>query len=125
MYQSLNTITVFLTLCSDGIRSAKKPRSIPEMASPQRKIFISYRRQDNAEFVERIRDWFIMKYGRANVFMDFDTIPPMVKFADYIRQSIEACDAMLVIIGPHWLKILQERLQNADEDFVRTEISMG
>ncbi|HVU09965.1 MAG TPA: tetratricopeptide repeat protein, partial [Phototrophicaceae bacterium] len=92
---------------------------------PQRKIFISYRRQDNAEFVERIRDWFIMKYGRANVFMDFDTIPPMVKFADYIRHSIEACDAMLVIIGPKWLDILKERLQTSDEDFVRTEIGMG
>ncbi len=92
---------------------------------PQRKIFISYRRQDNAEFVERIRDWFIMKYGRANVFMDFDTIPPMVKFADYIRHSIEACDAMLVIIGPKWLDILKERQQKTDEDFVRTEIGMG
>ncbi len=95
------------------------------MATPSRKIFISYRRQDNPEFVERIRDWFIRPYGRDNVFMDFDTIPPMVKFADFIRKEIEACDVMLVIIGPRWIELLREKAANFEEDFVRIEVGLA
>src|SRR4051794_24107154 len=95
------------------------------MATPPRKIFISYRRQDHPEFVERIRDWLIMKYGRANVFMDFDSMPPMVKFADHVRKEIEQCDVALVIIGPRWLELLQEKARNFEEDYVRIEVSLA
>lgn len=34
------------------------------MTQPGRKIFVSYRRIDHVDFVERIRDWFVMRYGR-------------------------------------------------------------
>lgn len=95
------------------------------MVAPQRKIFISYRRQDFPEFVERIRDWFIMRYGRANVFMDFDTIPPGVRFADFIRKEVEQCDAVLAIIGPHWLELMQEKAARFEDDFVRIEVSLA
>lgn len=95
-------------------------------ASPKRKIFISYRRADSPDFVERIRDWFAWKYGRDSVFMDFDTIPPFTPFADFIREQVAACDLLVAIIGPHWMKTLQERIKNADdEDYVRTEIRLA
>ena len=74
-----------------------------------RKIFISYRRSDNPDFVDRIRDWFIHRYGRANVFMDFDSIPPGVKFADYIRATIQQSDTVIAVIGPRWLELLREK----------------
>ncbi len=70
------------------------------MSNSVRKIFISYRRDDHPDFVERIRDWFVIRYGRSNVFMDFDSIPPFTKFADYIREKVEETDVMIVIIGP-------------------------
>ena len=95
------------------------------MPIPQRKIFISYRRQDHGDFVERIRDWFIHQYGRENVFMDFDTIPPLVKFSDFIRQEVERCDVMLVIIGPRWVELLREKAANFEDDFVRIEIGLA
>ena len=90
-----------------------------------RKIFISYRRDDHPDFVERIRDWFIMRYERENVFMDFDTIPPGVRFADYIRQEVEQCDAMLAILGPRWMELMREKASKFEEDYVRVEISLA
>jgi tetratricopeptide (TPR) repeat protein len=90
-----------------------------------RKIFISYRHDDHADFVERIRDWFIMKYGRDNVFMDFDSIPPFTRFADYIRSKVAESDVMMVIIGPRWLELLREKAANFQEDFVRIEVALG
>jgi tetratricopeptide (TPR) repeat protein len=95
------------------------------MSDPQLRIFISYRRSDNAEFVERIRDWFLHRYGRENVFMDFDAIPPFVRFADYIRERLASSDAVIVIIGPRWLELLREKAASGDDDFVKIEIELA
>lgn len=93
---------------------------------PKRNIFISYRRADHPDFVERIRDWFAWKYGRDSVFMDFDTIPPFTPFADFIRDKVRECDLLVAIIGPAWVKTLQDRIkQSDDEDYVRTEIRLA
>jgi len=90
-----------------------------------RKIFVSYRRDDNPEFVKRIRDWFIHKYGRDNVFMDFDSIPPFVVFVDYIRDRVRECDVMVAIIGPRWMELLKQKAQNFEDDYVRIELELG
>lgn len=95
------------------------------MSHPPLKIFISYRRADHADFVERIRDWFVVRYQRDHVFMDFDTIPPFVRFADFIRQKIHEADVVVAIIGPRWLEILQERLAHDEEDFVPIELALA
>ena len=39
------------------------------------KLFVNYRRADEALFVQLMRTHFMYRYGRENVFMDFDTIP--------------------------------------------------
>ena len=91
----------------------------------QRKIFISYRRADNPDFADRIRDWFINRYGRANVFMDFDTIPPGVMFADYIRLAMQQSDAVVAIIGHRWLDLLKERAAAFEDDYVRIELALA
>lgn len=87
------------------------------------KIFISYRRADNPCFAERIRDWFSLEYERENVFMDFDAIPPFVDFSAYILDQIRKVDVMLAIIGPQWMRILDERRQSGETDYVRIEIA--
>jgi hypothetical protein len=95
-------------------------------ASARRKVFINYRRTDNPDFVERIRDWFLMRYGRDSVFMDFDTIPPFTRFADFIRQKVKDSDVLIAIIGPQWVDLLRERLSQADEeDYVQLEIRLA
>jgi hypothetical protein len=90
-----------------------------------RKIFVNYRRTDNPDFVERIRDWFIQRYGRDNVFMDFDTIPPFTHFSDFIREKVRECDVLVAIIGPRWMETLRERIADGREDFVRVEIQLA
>lgn len=90
-----------------------------------RKIFISYRRGDNPDFVARIRDWFVMRYQRPNVFMDFDSIPRFVPFADFIEEKVRECDVLIAIIGPSWLELMQEKAAALQEDFVRIEIELA
>jgi TIR domain/Prokaryotic STING domain len=90
-----------------------------------RKIFFSYRRADNFDFVERIRDRFIEIYGVENVFMDVDSIPAGAKFADKIHAMVQNCDAMIAIIGPSWLEVLQQKAARFEEDYVRTEIKLA
>src|SRR5262245_43154274 len=88
----------------------------------QRKVFFNYRRSDNPDFVERIRDWFIRSYGRENVFMDFDNIPPFTRFSEFIREKVSECDVLIAIIGPTWLDALRQRIASGEEDYVRMEI---
>jgi hypothetical protein len=86
------------------------------------RIFVSYRRADSPCFAERIRDWFMLAYQRENVFMDFDAIPPFVDFEVFIVEQIAKVDVMLVIIGPRWLEMLNERMKTDELDYVRMEI---
>jgi hypothetical protein len=86
------------------------------------RIFVSYRRADSPCFAERIRDWFMLAYRRENVFMDFDAIPPFVDFEVFIVEQIIKVDVMLVIIGPRWLEMLNERMKSPEIDYVRLEI---
>lgn len=86
------------------------------------KIFISYRRGDYPDVVEHIRSWFAWRYGRANVFMDFDSIPVGSTFPDQISEEIKACHVMLVIISPEWMNRIMAKPYD-DDDWVRIEIS--
>lgn len=86
------------------------------------KLFVNYRRADNAIFVELIRTWFMQRYGRENVFMDFDTIPPFARFEDFIRQKVRECDAVVSIIGPQWLELMQTKEAEGQPDYVRIEL---
>lgn len=96
-----------------------------EIQLARRKIFLSYRRADHPDFVERIRDWFAWKYGRDSVFMDFDTIPPFTRFADFIREKVRECDVLVAVIGPSWLDLLNQRMSDTEEDYVRLEIRLA
>lgn len=91
--------------------------------NPTRKIFFSYRRADHPDFVERVRDWFALRYGRDSVFMDFDTIPPFTQFVDYIRDKVRECDVLVAFIGPQWLELLNN--QKDGNDYVRMEIRLA
>ena len=57
--------------------------------------------------------------------MDFDSIPPGVRFADHIRSSMKQSDAVIAVIGPHWLELLQERAAKFEDDYVRIELALA
>jgi hypothetical protein len=90
------------------------------------KIFISYRRDDSAGYAGRLFDFLSVRFGSKNVFMDVDTIEPGDDFRKVLKNAVETCDVVLVMIGKQWLSMTdakgQRRLDNSS-DWVRVEIA--
>jgi TIR domain-containing protein len=87
-------------------------------------IAISYRREDSLPVAGRLYDRLQQKFGRRNVFMDFDSIPPGTDFREQIKNTIERSDLLVAVIGPHWFGSRSDGSRRIDEptDFVRLEI---
>lgn len=66
------------------------------------KIVVSYRRADSAAIAGRIFDRLTGHYGDDSVFMDVDNIPFGIDFRHHIKNVLEYCDAVLVVVGPRW-----------------------
>src|SRR5438045_7725554 len=88
-------------------------------------IAISYRREDSLPIAGRLYDRLQAKFGKKNVFMDFDSIPPGADFRQHIKQMIERSKLVIAIIGPHWLGEQPDASRRIDNpaDFVRLEIA--
>ncbi len=87
-------------------------------------IAISYRREDSLPIAGRLYDRLQAEFGKRNVFMDFDSIPPGVDFRERIKETIEKSDLVVALIGPHWLGEQSDGSRRIDDptDFVRLEI---
>lgn len=91
-----------------------------------KKIFISYRRQDTAGESGRLADSLKQHYDPSQIFMDIDTIEPGVDFVEVINRGVSSCEVLLAIIGPAWVNITDAngnpRLDD-ENDFIRLEIA--
>lgn len=89
------------------------------------RVFISYRRSDTQSHANGISDGLATRLPDASIFMDLDSIPAGVDFEEHIRDEINRCDIVLVIIGDNWLETDPHtggrRIDHPD-DFVRLEI---
>jgi tetratricopeptide (TPR) repeat protein len=95
---------------------------------PTAKIFISYRRADSADICGRIYDSLAQHFGKAAIFKDVDNIPFGTDFPRHIETILAQCAVELVVIGPRWLEISDDKGQrrlDAPEDFVRIEVERG
>jgi hypothetical protein len=90
------------------------------------RVFINYRRDDSMSTAGRLHDRLAQAFGRKNIFMDVDHIPPGVDFVNHLNAQVAACDVFLTIIGPNWLAAKDDsghrRIDNPD-DFVTVEIA--
>jgi len=87
-------------------------------------LFISYRRDDAAAYAGRICDHLKSLIGSRRVFMDVENIQLGQNFAQAIEQTLSSCSHVLVVIGPRWHEILEQRaLQPNEEDYVLHEIA--
>ncbi len=86
------------------------------------KLFVNYRRADHPDFVEHMRAWFIQRYGRDNVFMDFDSIPEFKDFESFIKAKVRESSALVMVIGPQWLELLRQRKRDGQKDYVLVEL---
>jgi hypothetical protein len=90
-------------------------------------IAISYRREDTAPITGRIYDRLQAIFSRDQVFIDLDSIPFGVDFRTHISESLNRCDTLLVVIGPHWLGMSPDGSRRIDDptDFVRLEVAQA
>src|SRR6516164_2296375 len=89
-------------------------------------IFINYRRDDSPAMAGRLHDRLAQSFGRKNLFMDVDHIPPGVDFVKHLNNQVAECNIFIAIIGPNWLDVRNEkgeRRLDAPDDFVTIEIA--
>jgi hypothetical protein len=88
-------------------------------------VFLSYRRNDSGGWAGRIRDHLVLRYGEDRVWQDVDDLTVGSDYLPQILENIAAADAVLIVIGPHWIGERSTRgtRRLADpKDVLRTEI---
>jgi hypothetical protein len=97
-----------------------------ERLSPlNRRVFVSYRREDEPYATGRLVDALVGKFGSEGVFHDVDSIPLGVDFRGYLTRAVRLCAVCIVVIGREWLTAKDadgERRLDKGSDFVRIEI---
>ena len=68
----------------------------------QRKVFISYRRDDAAGYSHAIHDRLVEHLPRDAVFMDVLGIEPGEDFVRRLESTVDQCDVLLALIGRRW-----------------------
>lgn len=84
------------------------------------RVFISYRRDDSALAARLVHNELSALYGSDGVFMDIDDIGWGDDFVQRIDEHLDQADAVVVMIGPAWADIVQQRLRG--DDWVRHEV---
>jgi hypothetical protein len=95
----------------------------------ERRVFLSYRREDSIDASFRLYDALANRFGDEHVFIDIDSIDPGQDFEQAINEHIASCDALVVVIGQRWADLMQES-QDAQRtaqgrDYVVLEIEAG
>ena len=70
-------------------------------------IFISYRRSDSKSDARSICQRLEKAFGKGKVFIDVDLIRPGENFQSVLKNDLEKCNIMIVVIGPRWLELLR------------------
>lgn len=93
------------------------------------KIFISYRRADTGDLVDRFTPMLRNHFGEENVVRDKDNFDLGVDFRQSIYDGLVQSDIVLVPIGEFWYSIMNERAANktpdSEPDYVMEEIKIA
>ena len=90
------------------------------------RVFISYRREGGAEAAQELRDALVETFGADAVFHDRESLQPGEDFEEHIRDSIAACDVVLVVISANWVGTSADgsaRRIDDEHDWVRVEVT--
>jgi formylglycine-generating enzyme required for sulfatase activity len=87
------------------------------------KIFISYRRDDNASTTARVYDGLAAAFGKVNLFMDVDNLLAGQRFDEELAKALAACHVLIAVIGVDWMELLNAKIANHERDYVREEIA--
>ena len=89
-------------------------------------IFISYRRNDSQGSTGRLADALKARFSESEIFRDVDDIEDGVDFVETIDRALASCVALLAVIGPRWISIIDNkgrRRLDDPNDVTRTEIA--
>ncbi len=89
------------------------------------RIFINYRRADTRWAAARLYEGLVQSLGVDRLFIDVDSIPPGVDFAEHLNNFVDQSKAIIVLIGPNWLEVTNDRGErriNDPNDYVNIEI---
>ena len=103
----------------------RRPKAPPSASAHG--IYLSYRRSESAAYAGRLFDHLSRHFGRGSVFMDVQGgIRPGQEFARAIDSALNACDAVVVVIGKDWASCTgkdgRRRLEDP-KDWVRLEVA--
>jgi len=134
----MNTVEITLALPFDKLTEfAELAEQYPDIFSQSqqivpgidKRIFVSYRRDDSAYITGRIYDRLAEALGRGSVFRDVENIISGRNFTTQLERQLQVSDLMLVVIGDRWLDITDDetgerRLDNPN-DIVRLEVEIA
>lgn len=86
-------------------------------------VFINYRRQDSDGDTRAIYNRLAEETDERYLFLDVEAIGVGEKWRVRIDDTLTKVRAVLVVIGPRWLELLNERTNVGTFDSVRTEIA--
>lgn len=87
----------------------------------QRRIFISYRREDTEADAGRLYSDLEREFGRERIFKDVDDVPLGASVRRRISDAIAESAVVVVLVGPNWRP---ERMAG-ENDWVRVEIELA
>jgi hypothetical protein len=103
----------------------RRPKPLP--STNAHGIYLSYRRTESAAYAGRLFDHLSRRFGPGSVFMDIQGgIAPGQDFARAIESALNACDAVLVVIGNSWASCTGKdgrRRLDDPKDWVRLEVA--
>ena len=87
-------------------------------------VFLSYRRQQSsAEYsAGRIVDALSKEFGDGSIFRDLATISAGQNADEAIKQGLQGCSAVIVLIHDQWLEAFKEKRNKEEKDYVLSEI---
>jgi len=86
-------------------------------------IFISYRRDDSSVHARLLHRELSSYFGADEVFMDHEDIGWGDNFAQRIDEQLGTADVVVVVVGPRWVEIVQQREHG--DDWVRHEVEQA
>ena len=86
-------------------------------------IFISYRRDDSSATAQLLHDRLAAWFVSDKVFLDVQDIAPGDEWKKILTDRLADYDVVLVVIGPAWYSLLEERATSGVIDYVRWEVA--
>jgi TIR domain/SIR2-like domain len=110
---------------TNDLRDAGGGASVDGPAVPPLKVFLNYRHEDTKSTARLLYEMLKARFGAENVFLDYDSLRPGMRWFDEIKSHLADSGAVLVLIGPHWTSSLTAHLQRGGDDYVLKEIDLA